>query len=42
MATLDVSIDVDKPIDEAWKVFMDESKMPEWLTGHARSRVDGE
>jgi len=43
MATLDVSIDVDKPIDEAWKVFMDESKMPEWLTGfQSMELIEGE
>ena len=29
-----VSVEVNKPIEEAWEVLMDESKMGEWLEGY--------
>ncbi len=29
-----VSVEVDRPIEDAWKVVMDESKMGEWLEGY--------
>ena len=38
-----MSIDVDKPITEAWEVFMGESKLPEWLTGfQSMELIEGE
>jgi carbon monoxide dehydrogenase subunit G len=29
-----VSVEVDRPIEDAWEVLMDESKMGEWLEGY--------
>ena len=34
MPTYSVRVDIDRPIEEAWEVLMDESKMGEWLEGY--------
>ena len=34
MPNYSVSVEVDKPIEEAWDIYMDESRMGEWLTGY--------
>ncbi len=34
MPKYSVSVEVNKPIEEAWEVLMDESKMGEWLEGY--------
>ena len=38
-----VSVEVNKPIEEAWEVVMDESKMGEWLEGYkSMELIEGE
>ncbi len=38
-----VSVEVDKPIEEAWDVVMDEAKMGEWLEGYkGMELIEGE
>ena len=39
MAKYSVSVEVNRPIEEAWEVFMDESKMGEWLEGYKSMEV---
>ncbi len=34
MPNYSVSVEVDRPIEEAWEVLVDESKMGEWLQGY--------
>ena len=34
-----VSVEVDRPIEVAWEVLMDESKMSEWLEGYKRMEL---
>ena len=43
MPKYSVSVEVNKPIEEAWEVLMDESKMGEWLTGYkSMELIEGE
>lgn len=39
MAEYTVSVEVNRPIDHAWDVFMDESKTAQWLTGFKRMEI---
>ena len=34
MPTYSVRIDIDRHVEDAWEVLMDESRMGEWLTGY--------
>lgn len=43
MPKYSVSVEVNKPIEEAWEVLMDESKMGEWLEGYkGMELIEGE
>ena len=38
-----VSVDIDRPVEEAWEVLMDESRMGEWLEGYkSMELIEGE
>ena len=39
MAKYSVSVEVSRPVEEAWDVLMDESKMSEWLEGYKSMEV---
>ena len=43
MPKYSLSIEVDRPIEDAWEVYMDESRMREWLTGYrSMELIEGE
>ena len=43
MPKYSVSVEVDVPIEEVWEVYMDESRMDEWLTGfRSMETIEGE
>ena len=43
MPKYSVRIDIDRPIEEAWEVLMDESRMGEWLEGYkSMELIEGE
>ena len=43
MAKYSVSVEVDRPVEEAWELFMDESRMGEWLEGYkGMELIEGE
>lgn len=43
MPKYSVKVDIDKPVEDAWEVLMDESRMGEWLEGYkGMELIEGE
>ena len=43
MPKYSVRVDIDRPVEEAWEVLMDESRMGEWLEGYkSMELIEGE
>jgi uncharacterized protein YndB with AHSA1/START domain len=43
MNTIQLTIEIDKPVEDVWNLFHDETKMPEWLIGFdSIKQIEGE